>query len=127
MAAIIARPMPIYEYRCENGHDFEAFQSMSDEALDTCEVCGAPATRRLSAPAIHYKGSGFYTTDYARKGSPKPAESGSGSSDSGSKSGSGTDSGSASKSGGDGASKSGSGEGAKAGSSSSSSSGSKGS
>ena len=60
--------MPIYEYRCENGHDFEAFQSMSDEALDTCEVCGAPATRRLSAPAIHYKGSGFYTTDYARKG-----------------------------------------------------------
>jgi putative FmdB family regulatory protein len=109
--------MPIYEYRCENGHDFEAFQSMSDEALDTCEVCGAPAQRRLSAPAIHYKGSGFYTTDYARKGAKKPVESGGSSGDSGSKkdSGSGGDSGSGSGSG------SKSGESAKAGSSSGSS------
>jgi putative FmdB family regulatory protein len=108
--------MPIYEYRCENGHDFEAFQSMSDEALDTCEVCGAPAQRRLSAPAIHYKGSGFYTTDYARKGAKKPVESGSGG-DSGSKKDSGSGN---SGSGSDSGSKSGSGEGAKAGSSSSS-------
>lgn len=117
--------MPIYEYRCDNGHDFEAFQSMSDEALDTCEVCGARAERRLSAPAIHYKGSGFYTTDYARKGAKKPVESGSGGSDSGSKSDSGSgDSGS--KPSGDSGSKSGSGDSAKAGSSSgSSSSGSK--
>jgi putative FmdB family regulatory protein len=117
--------MPIYEYRCENGHDFEAFQAMADEALDTCEVCGAPATRRLSAPAIHYKGSGFYTTDYARKGAKKPVESGSGS-DGGSKKDSGSgDSGSKSGSG-EGGSKSSSGDSAKAGSSSSgSSSGSK--
>ena len=60
--------MPIYEYRCDNDHTFEAFQSMADDALDACEVCGAPARRVLSAPAVHFKGSGFYTTDYARKG-----------------------------------------------------------
>ena len=60
--------MPIYEYRCDNDHTFEAFQSMADDALDSCEVCGAPARRVLSAPAVHFKGSGFYTTDYARKG-----------------------------------------------------------
>ena len=79
--------MPIYEYRCENGHSFEAFQSMSDEALDRCEVCEAPASRVLSAPAVHFKGSGFYTTDYARKGAKKAAADGSGG-DSGSGSGS---------------------------------------
>jgi len=60
--------MPIYEYRCDNDHAFEAFQPMADDSLDTCEICGAPARRRLSAPAVHFKGSGFYTTDYARKG-----------------------------------------------------------
>lgn len=68
--------MPIYEYRCENGHQFEAFQSMSDEALDRCEVCDAPASRILHAPAVHFKGSGFYTTDYARKGAKKAATDG---------------------------------------------------
>lgn len=69
--------MPIYEYRCENGHQFEAFQSMSEDALESCEVCDAPASRILHAPAVHFKGSGFYTTDYARKGSKKaPAEGG---------------------------------------------------
>ena len=112
--------MPIYEYRCENGHDFEAFQPMSDEALDTCEVCAAPAERRLSAPAIHYKGSGFYTTDYARKGAKTPVESGSGG-EGGSK----KDSGSGNSGSSDSGSKSGSGDSAKAGSSSSSSSTSK--
>ena len=60
--------MPIYEYRCDNDHTFEAFQAMADDPLDACEVCGAPARRVLSAPAVHFKGSGFYTTDYARKG-----------------------------------------------------------
>lgn len=83
--------MPIYEYRCENGHTFEAFQSMSDDPLTACEVCEAPAQRVLSAPAIHYKGSGFYTTDYARKGKksgasgPSSGESSGGGKDSGSK------------------------------------------
>ncbi len=66
--------MPIYEYRCENGHSFEAFQSMSEDALTSCEVCDAPAARVLSAPAVHFKGSGFYTTDYARGGAKKAAD-----------------------------------------------------
>lgn len=68
--------MPIYEYRCDNDHTFEALQSMAEDALDTCEVCGAPARRVLRAPAVHFKGSGFYTTDYARK-SGKGANGGS--------------------------------------------------
>ena len=61
--------MPIYEYKCENGHVFEAIQKMTDEPLRVCEECGAPAARVLSAPAIHFKGSGFHNTDYGtRKG-----------------------------------------------------------
>jgi len=59
--------MPIYEYRCENGHSFEVLQSMSDDALTTCETCGAPVERVLHPVAVHFKGSGFYTTDYAKK------------------------------------------------------------
>ena len=73
--------MPIYEYRCENGHEFEAFQSMSEEPISRCMECGAAAQRVLSAPAVHFKGSGFYTTDSARKG--KKADSGSGASSDG--------------------------------------------
>ena len=60
--------MPIYEYRCRNGHTFEAFQRMSDEPIRSCEVCGAPVERVFHPVAVHFKGSGFYTTDYARKG-----------------------------------------------------------
>ena len=59
--------MPIYEYRCENGHEFDVFQRMSDDALTECQVCGSAAQRVLSAPAVHFKGSGFYTTDYGSK------------------------------------------------------------
>jgi len=59
--------MPIYEYRCDRGHTFEVIQRMSDDALDSCEVCAAPATRVLHAPAVHFKGSGFYNTDYGTK------------------------------------------------------------
>jgi putative FmdB family regulatory protein len=77
--------MPIYDYRCENGHSFEAFQSMSEDPLTSCEVCDAPASRQLSAPAVHFKGSGFYTTDYARKGAKKSGGDDGGSADSGSK------------------------------------------
>jgi putative FmdB family regulatory protein len=58
--------MPIYEYRCENGHEFEAFQSMSEDSISKCVECGAPSQRVLSAPAVHFKGSGFYTTDYGK-------------------------------------------------------------
>ncbi len=94
--------MPIYEYKCDNGHSFEAMQSMAEDALDSCTVCGAPARRVLHAPAVHFKGSGFYTTDYARKGAAakangsdgaksdsKDAKDGGSKSDSGSSSGSG--------------------------------------
>lgn len=59
--------MPIYEYRCDKGHTFEVLQRMSDDALERCEVCAAPAARVLHAPAVHFKGSGFYNTDYGTK------------------------------------------------------------
>jgi putative FmdB family regulatory protein len=61
--------MPIYEYKCENGHVFEVIQKMSDEPLRECQECGASASRVLTPPAIHFKGSGFHNTDYGtRKG-----------------------------------------------------------
>jgi putative FmdB family regulatory protein len=59
--------MPIYEYRCEKGHTFETIQRMADEPLTTCETCSAPAVRVLHAPAVHFKGSGFYNTDYGTR------------------------------------------------------------
>jgi putative FmdB family regulatory protein len=74
----MTHPVPIYVYKCDNGHTFESMQSMSEDPLDTCEVCGAPARRQLVAPAVHFKGSGFYTTDYARKGATKSGGNGSG-------------------------------------------------
>jgi putative FmdB family regulatory protein len=59
--------MPTYEYRCPEGHTFELFQRMSDPRPDACVVCGAaPVERLLSAPAVHFKGSGFYSTDYGK-------------------------------------------------------------
>ena len=66
--------MPIYEYRCDDGHEFEVVQRMIDDPVAVCEVCGKPVSRVFSPVAVHYKGSGFYTTDYARKGS-KSSES----------------------------------------------------
>jgi putative FmdB family regulatory protein len=68
--------MPIYEYRCANGHTFEVFQSMSDDPVTACEVCAAPVERVFHPVAVHFKGSGFYTTDYARKGASKAAADG---------------------------------------------------
>lgn len=68
--------MPIYEYRCPNGHTFELFQRMSDAAPEVCEVCGeGPVTKVLYPAAIHFKGSGFYSTDYGR-GGRKPSRDG---------------------------------------------------
>jgi putative FmdB family regulatory protein len=58
--------MPIYDYRCTNGHRFEVLQKIADEPVTECEVCGAPAVRVLHPVAIHFKGSGFYSTDYGR-------------------------------------------------------------
>ena len=60
--------MPIYEYRCPQGHHFERFQSMTAPAPERCDVCqAAPLELVLYPVAIHYKGSGFYSTDYAKK------------------------------------------------------------
>jgi putative FmdB family regulatory protein len=70
--------MPIYEYRCRNGHLFEVFQSMSDDPVTACEICGAPVERVFHPVAVHFKGSGFYTTDYARKGAGKASSDGGG-------------------------------------------------
>ena len=66
-AAIIPQPVPIYEYKCDNGHVFDVIQRMSDEPLTECQECGAPAVRVLHSPAVHFKGSGFYNTDYGKK------------------------------------------------------------
>ncbi|MGH2957496.1 MAG: FmdB family zinc ribbon protein [Solirubrobacterales bacterium] len=59
--------MPIYEYRCANGHVFDVTQSMSDDPVEACEQCGAPVERVFHPVAVHFKGSGFYSTDYAAK------------------------------------------------------------
>jgi putative FmdB family regulatory protein len=77
--------MPIYEYKCDNGHVFDVIQRMADEPLTKCEECGAHAARVLTAPAIHFKGSGFHNTDYGTKrGGNGGSEGGGESSDSGS-------------------------------------------
>jgi putative FmdB family regulatory protein len=59
--------MPIYEYRCERGHTFEVMQRMTDDPLTSCSTCDAPVERVFHPVAVHFKGSGFYTTDYGRK------------------------------------------------------------
>lgn len=65
--------MPIYEYKCDScGQQFELIQRFSDAPLTQHEACGGPVHRLLSAPALQFKGSGFYITDYAKGGS-KPA------------------------------------------------------
>jgi putative FmdB family regulatory protein len=56
--------MPIYEYRCENGHLFEVMQKIADPPVTACEDCGAPVQRVFHPIAVHFKGSGFYNTDY---------------------------------------------------------------
>jgi putative FmdB family regulatory protein len=56
--------MPIYEYRCDNGHHFDVLQKMTDGPVTECEVCGAPVQRVFHPVAVHFKGSGFYNTDY---------------------------------------------------------------
>ena len=68
--------MPIYEYRCPNGHLFELFQRMDDAQPTVCEECGeGPVERVLYPVAVHFKGSGFYTTDYGRGKRSKRDES----------------------------------------------------
>jgi len=59
--------VPIYEYKCKKGHVFEVMQRMSDDAITKCEICGAPVERVFHPIAVHFKGSGFYNTDYGTK------------------------------------------------------------
>ncbi|MDI6845319.1 MAG: zinc ribbon domain-containing protein [Candidatus Saccharicenans sp.] len=63
--------MPLYEYRCANCQkEFEVLQKVSDEPLTVCPECGGSLRRLISSPAIQFKGSGWYITDYALKNSP---------------------------------------------------------
>ena len=59
--------MPIYEYRCENGHLFEVMQRMTDDPLAACTTCDAPVQRVFHPVAVHFKGKGFYNTDYGTR------------------------------------------------------------
>jgi putative FmdB family regulatory protein len=101
--------MPIYEYRCKKGHQFEVMQRISEDPVTKCEVCGAEVQRVFHPIAVHFKGSGFYNTDYgtrkrsremkeAKESSSKSESGSSSSSSSDSKSGSNSDGGSSSKS-----------------------------
>jgi putative FmdB family regulatory protein len=66
--------MPLYEYQCKKcKHTFEKIQSFSDPPIKKCPECGGSVEKLLSAPAVQFKGTGWYATDYASKGKPKPA------------------------------------------------------
>jgi putative FmdB family regulatory protein len=95
--------MPIYEYRCERGHTFEVLQRMADDPVSVCTDCDSKVERVMHPVAVHFKGSGFYTTDYGKKGrsSGESGESknGSDSGDKGSNKDGGSSAGSASKGG----------------------------
>jgi putative FmdB family regulatory protein len=65
---ITCYPMPLYEYQCKKcGHKFERIQKFSDKPVKKCPECGGPVEKTISAPAVQFKGSGWYVTDYARK------------------------------------------------------------
>src|SRR5262249_60483367 len=71
--------VPIYEYRCPNGHVFELFQRIGEAAPEKCEICGAEPVERVLYPvAVHFKGSGFYSTDYGRGSRPPETKGGTG-------------------------------------------------
>ena len=68
--------MPLYEYECEaNHHRFEVIQKFSDPPIATCPTCGSAVHKLLSSPAIQFKGSGWYITDYARAGKSETGKS----------------------------------------------------
>jgi putative FmdB family regulatory protein len=71
--------MPIYEYKCEQGHIFEVMQRMSDDPVSACQTCEAPVQRVFHPVAVHFKGSGFYNTDYGTR--KRSRENGEGSKD----------------------------------------------
>ncbi len=59
--------VPIYEYKCDNGHLFEVMQKMTDDPVVSCQACSAPVQRVFHPVAVHFKGSGFYATDYGSR------------------------------------------------------------
>lgn len=68
--------MPIYEYRCEQGHTFEVMQRFSDDPVSECKTCAMPVQKVFHPVAVHFKGKGFYNTDYGtRKRSREAGES----------------------------------------------------
>jgi len=70
--------MPLYEYECKKcGHRFEKIQKFSDKMVKKCPECGGQVEQMISAPAVQFKGSGWYVTDYAKKSS-SPGSSGAG-------------------------------------------------
>ena len=77
--------MPLYEYECGNGHRFEVIQKFSDAPIEVCPKCGGAVAKLLSSPAIQFKGSGWYVTDYARSGKSDSAAAGAGKNDKGDK------------------------------------------
>ena len=69
--------MPLYEYECDScGHRFEVIQKFSDAPIDTCPKCGKSVHKLMSSPAIQFKGSGWYITDYAKKDSTAATKAG---------------------------------------------------
>src|SRR5438105_3217290 len=64
---ILRIAMPIYEYRCEQGHTFEVMQRMTDDPVSACNTCDAPVERVFHPVAVHFNGSGFYNTDYGKR------------------------------------------------------------
>lgn len=70
--------MPLYEYQCPSCGNFEVIQKFADAPLSTCPTCGTGVSKLPSAPAFHLKGSGWYLTDYARKGSGASSSEGKG-------------------------------------------------
>jgi len=64
---MLVSAMPIYEYRCDNGHIFEVMQKMTDDPVSVCSTCEAPVQRVFHPVAVHFKGKGFYNTDYGTK------------------------------------------------------------
>src|SRR4051794_6374240 len=70
--------MPLYEYECEScGKRFERIQKFSDPPPESCPTCGQPVKRLVSSPAVHFKGSGWYVTDYGKGSSEKGGDKGS--------------------------------------------------
>jgi putative FmdB family regulatory protein len=70
--------MPIYEYRCDQGHTFEVMQRITDDPVERCTACERPVRRVFHPVAVHFKGSGFYNTDYGKQRRGRAGDEGDG-------------------------------------------------